>query len=428
MNDGNGIDIARHPEHKLWIPEMIFGHLMTSTNYKKTEKKIVGGKNGFGVKLIFIYSKWARIETVDHIRKKKYVQEFKNNLDILDKPKITKAPKAKPFVKISFLPDYARFGMDGITDDMFNLFKKRTFDIAAVTDRSVKVRFNHQMIPVRTFEQYINMYIGTKAETKRVHEIASARWEYAVCLSPVDEFTQVSFVNGVYTSKGGKHVDYILKKIINKIIVYIEKKKKVRVKATTIKEQLMLFTNCVIENPSFDSQTKDYMNTPTSKFGSKCEISDKFIDKVVKMGVMDAAISLTEIKDNKAAKKTDGRKSRSIRNIPKLIDANWAGGNKSAQCILILCEGDSAKAGIVSGLSKEDRNRFGVFPLKGKLMNTKDILQSRINDNAEITNIKKIIGLETGKEYTPELAKKILRYGHVMFMTDQDLDGSHIKG
>ena len=90
----------------------------------------------------------------------------------------------------------------------------------------------------------------------------------------------------------------------------------------------MLFVNCVIENPSFDSQTKDYMNTPTSKFGSKCDISAKFIDKVIKMGVMEAAISLTEIKDQKAAKKTDGRKSKSIRNIPKLIDANWAGNFK----------------------------------------------------------------------------------------------------
>lgn len=428
MNDGNGIDVAQHPEHKIWIPEMIFGHLMTSTNYNKNEKKIVGGKNGFGVKLVFIYSKWAKIETVDHIRKKKYVQEFKDNLDILGKPKITKASKAKPYVKISFLPDYQRFGMDSLTDDMFYLFKKRTYDIAAITDKSVKVKFNGEMIPFRSFEQYINLYIGNKTETKRVFEVGNDRWEYAVCLSPVDEFTQVSFVNGVYTSKGGKHIDYILNQIVKKIIQYIEKKKKVKVKATTIKEQLMLFVNCVVENPSFDSQTKDYMNTPISKFGSKCEVGSKFIEKIIKLGVMDAAISLTEIKDNKLAKKTDGRKSRTIRNIPKLIDANWAGGAKSNQCVLILCEGDSAKAGIVSGLSKEDRNLYGVFPLKGKLMNTKDISQSKLNDNAEITNIKKIVGLETNKTYTTESVKKSLRYGHVLFMTDQDLDGSHIKG
>ena len=61
-NDGNGIDIAKHPEHNLWIPEMIFGHLRTSTNYDKTEKKIVGGKNGFGFKLVLIWSSWGRLK------------------------------------------------------------------------------------------------------------------------------------------------------------------------------------------------------------------------------------------------------------------------------------------------------------------------------------------------------------------------------
>ena len=128
------------------------------------------------------------------------------------------------------------------------------------------------------------------------------------------------------------------------------------------------------------------------------------------------------------AKKTDGKKTRSVRGVPKLIDANWAGGIKSSQCTLILCEGDSAKAGIVSGLSKEDRNTYGVFPLKGKLLNTKDTSIKKINDNDEITNIKKIMGLEANKKYNEQDVKKRLRYGNIMIMTDQDLDGSHIKG
>ena len=107
MNDGNGIDIAEHPEYKIWIPELIFGHLRTSTNYDKTEKKIVGGKNGFGFKLVLIWSTYGSVETVDHVRGLKYVQEFKNNLDIIEKPKITKC-KTKPYTKIVFKPDYAR--------------------------------------------------------------------------------------------------------------------------------------------------------------------------------------------------------------------------------------------------------------------------------------------------------------------------------
>ena len=428
-NDGNGIDVAKHPEHGLWIPEMIFGHLMTSTNYKKSEKKIVGGKNGFGFKLVLIYSTWGRIETVDHIRGLKYTQVFKDNLSTIEPPKIKKAKKSKPYTQVSFKLDFERFGIKNITPDIFQLLKKRTYDIGAVTNRSVKVRFNEQLVPHRTFEQYINLYIGQKAETKRVFCKKDERWEFAVCLSPLEEFTHVSFVNGIYTPKGGKHIDYLLNQLLKKISAYIEKKKKVRVKSSTIKEQLMLFVNCVIENPAFDSQIKETMNTPVSKFGSRCDIPPDFIDKVVKLGVMDAAISLTEIKDNKAAKKTDGKKTRSIRGIPKLLDANWAGGTRSAKCTLILCEGDSARAGIVSGLSKEDRNLFGVFPLKGKLMNVLDVPQSRLNDNAEITNIKKIVGLETNYEYT-SLADvhKRLRYGKILFMTDQDLDGSHIKG
>lgn len=427
MNDGNGIDIEKHPEHKLWIPEMIFGHLRTGTNYDKKAKKIVGGKNGFGFKLVLIYAKWGEIETIDHIRQKKYKQRFEDNLGKICKPKVTNST-IKPYTKVSWLPDYERFGLEGLTDDMFQMFKKRTWDIAAVTDKSVNVKFNGKTVPIKTFESYIDRYIGLKGETKRLYEKSDNRWEYAVCISPLDEFTQVSYVNGINTKKGGKHVDYIMNQIVKKMSVYIENKKKIKVKPITIKEQLMLFLNCIIENPAFDSQTKECMNTPVSKFGSKCEVSDKFIEKLAKMGVMDSAIALNEVKASKAAKKNDGKKTTNIRGIPKLMDANKAGTIDSDKCILILCEGDSAKAGIVSGLSKEDRNWFGVFPLKGKLLNTKDISQLRINSNAEITNIKKIIGLETGKVYTKPLIKKHLRYGKVLFMTDQDLDGSHIKG
>ena len=123
-NDGNGIDIAKHPVNGIWIPELIFGHLMTSTNYNKNEKKIVGGKNGFGIKLAFIWSTYAKIETVDHVRGLKYEQEFKNNLSDICLPTITKVKTQKPYTKITFKPDYKRFRMpNGLTADMCALLK-----------------------------------------------------------------------------------------------------------------------------------------------------------------------------------------------------------------------------------------------------------------------------------------------------------------
>ena len=427
-NDGSGIDVVKHPEHGVWIPEMIFGHLRTSTNYDKTEKKIVGGKNGFGVKLVFIWSSEGTIETVDHVRGLKYTQTFRQNLDIIDPPVITKC-KTKPFTKITFRPDYARLGMPTLTPDMLALFKKRVYDISAVTDKSLKVRYNGDLLPVKNFQQYIDLYIGGKDTTVRVYEEADQRWEYAVALSPSHEFTQISFVNGIHTCKGGKHVEYILNQITRKMVEFIEKKKKVKVNATSIKEQLMIFIRCDIENPAFDSQTKDCMNTPIAKFGSSCVVSDKFIEKVAKMGVMDAACAINDVKENKAAKKSDGAKTKNIRGIPKLMDANWAGTEKSGLCSIIFCEGDSAKAGIVSGLSSEDRNTIGVYPLKGKVMNVRGELTKRISENKEITEIKKILGLELGKKYLTQAdVANNLRYGKVLFLTDQDADGSHIKG
>ena len=428
-NDGNGIDIAQHPEHKLWIPEMIFGHLRTSTNYDEDKKeKIVGGKNGFGFKLVLIWSVWGSVETVDHVRGLKYIQEFKNNLTEICPPKISKCSLKKPYTRISFRPDYARFGIPGgLTSAMTALFMKRVYDIAAVTDRSIRVKYNGAVVPVKDFKQYLNLYI--QPDVKRVYESHGERWEYAVCLTSTDEFAHVSFVNGICTPKGGKHVEYIMGQILRKLAAYIKTKKKIDVKPATIKEQLTMFLRCDIENPAFSSQTKDELTTTTANFGSTCTVSDEFVEKIAKMGVMDAACALTEVKEVKAAKKTDGAKTRTIRGIPKLIDANFAGTEKSGQCIIIFCEGDSAKAGIVSGLSKDDRNIIGVYPVKGKFMNVRGEAVKRIAENAEIADIKRILGLENGRDYTSmDDVSKRLRYGKVLFMTDQDLDGSHIKG
>ena len=433
-NDGNGIDVAKHPEHNVWIPEMIFGQLRTSTNYDKDEKRIVGGKNGFGFKLVLIWSSEGSIETVDHIRGLKYTQSFNQNLDVISVPVITKIKGAKPYTKVTFKPDYRRFGIDGLTPDMISLLKKRFYDICAVTDQTEKkLKFSYNGVPsvIKNFQQYIDLYIGTKDESKRVYEASDCgRWEYAVALAPSQEFTQVSFVNGICTYKGGKHIEYVVGQIVRKLVDFIEKKKKIRVNASAIKEQLVLFLRCDIENPAFDSQTKDFMNTPSNKFGSTCTVSDAFVEKVAKMGVMETACDLTQAKEkNTAAKKTDGTKTKNVRGIENFMDANMSGTPQSGSCILILCEGLSAMSGIVSGLSAGDRNIIGIYPLRGKLLNVRGETVKKITDNKEITDLKKILGLENGREYsTIEDVHRQLRYGKIMIMCDQDTDGSHIKG
>ena len=428
-NDGEGIDVAQHPDLGIWIPEMVFGRLRTSTNYDKKKSQIVGGKNGFGFKLVLIWSVWGEVTTLDASRHKLYKQRFGPNLSVIEPPTITSNRSKRGYTEVRFMPDYERLGISGLCPDVRALLHRRVYDLAAVTDKSVRIKLNGDWLPVRNFQQYISLYPALNAaDAPRAYESPDPRWEYAVCLAPDGEFEQISFVNGICTTKGGKHVDYIMGQLVKKLTALIKKRKKVEVKAATIREQLCLFLRCDVVNPSFDSQTKEYLTTQSSKFGSRCVVSDKLVDRVAKMGVMETACSLTEVKEVKAGKKTDGSKSRSIRGIPKLIDAHKAGTKQSGKCTLILCEGDSAKAGIVSGLSKADRETVGVYPMRGKLFNVRGEGAKRINANQEISDMKKILGLSSGRSYTEEEVSSQLRYGKVLFMTDQDLDGSHIKG
>ena len=151
------------------------------------------------------------------------------------------------------------------------MFQRRVCDIAGITPKDVKVKFNGNVLKINDFKHYVQLYLNEEQKKQTIYENVNERWQYAICLN--HEYSQVSFVNGIYTSKGGKHVEYICNQITKKMIQYILQKKKVNVKPAIIKEQMMLFVNCVIENPSFDSQTKDYLNTSVSKFGSSCEVS-----------------------------------------------------------------------------------------------------------------------------------------------------------
>ena len=428
LNDGDGIEVLKHTEHNIYIPELIFGNLLTSTNYDDVEEKIIGGQNGLGSKCSNIFSEFFEIETVDHVRKLKYVQRFEKNMTIVNEPVIEKFGR-KPYTVIRFKPDYDRFKVkigDDVFSDMFDVMTKRAYDACAVTDKEITVWLNDEKLDCKTFEKYVDLYIGSKSEHVRVFEAINDRWEIVASYNDFSGFEQISFVNGIWTIRGGKHVEYIANQITKKLIELVQKRRKdVNIKPQVVKDNLILFVRSTIVNPAFDSQSKETLTTPASKFGSKAEVSDKFIDKLYKSGIVEKLIEISNVQGNNDMKKTDGKKKTMIKGMPKLEDANWAGTVKSKECTLVLTEGDSAASMAIAGLAEVGRDRYGVFPLKGKLMNVKDQTLKKIADNDEITNLKKILGLESGKSYD---SVNDLRYGKIMLLCDQDTDGSHIKG
>ena len=175
--------------------------------------------------------------------------------------------KAKPYTKITYTPDYSRFNTTGISGDMFKIMEKRAYDMGAITGSMVNVYFNGKKIECKTFEKYIDLYIGNKKESPRIYERIGSRWEIAATLSPELEYDQISFVNGIYTSIGGKHINYITDQVNNFIYEYIKKKYKgINIREAYIRDRYMIFIKATIENPTFSSQTKEEMTSSAEKF------------------------------------------------------------------------------------------------------------------------------------------------------------------
>ena len=175
--------------------------------------------------------------------------------------------------------------MTGIDDDIEALLKKRVYDIAGNV-RDIKVVLNDERIKFKSFRQYIELYLasspnelGIATKPTVVHEMVNDRWEIAFALSD-GQFQQVSFVNSICTYKGGTHVNYIADQLAAKLVDAIQKKNKAApVKPFQIKNHMWLFVNCLVENPTFDSQTKENMTLKHSAFGSKCTVGEEFINK-----------------------------------------------------------------------------------------------------------------------------------------------------
>ncbi|XP_030321753.1 DNA topoisomerase 2-alpha [Calypte anna] len=432
-NNGKGIPVVEHKVEKVYVPALIFGQLLTSSNYDDNEKKVTGGRNGYGAKLCNIFSKKFTVETACREYKKLFKQTWTDNMGKAGEMKL-KYFDGEDFTCVTFQPDLSKFKMDILDKDIVALMSRRAYDIAGST-KDVKVFLNGQRLPVKGFRSYVDLYLKDKVDEtgnalKVIHEEVNSRWEVCLTLSEKG-FQQVSFVNSIATTKGGRHVDYVADQIVAKLIDVVKKKNKngVGVKPFQVKNHMWIFVNSLIENPTFDSQTKENMTLQAKSFGSTCKLSEKFIKGAVGCGIVESILNWVKFKaQSQLNKKCSAVKHTKIKGVPKLDDANDAGSKNSLDCTLILTEGDSAKTLAVSGLGVVGRDKYGVFPLRGKILNVREASHKQIMENAEINNIIKIVGLQYKKNYEDQESLKSLRYGKIMIMTDQDQDGSHIKG
>lgn len=487
MNNGRSIPIQIHRKEKMYIPELLFGHLLTGSNFDDDQKRLTGGRHGYGAKLTNVFSKKFIVEIGDgHSTRgkcKTYKQVWEDNMHVCHEAEVHIDVKSVgkdnfDYTKISFVPDLPRLTGDAsmtiIPDEEYKLMRRRVIDIAGCSGGKLFVTLNGEDVSCSDFEEYVNLYRNDASNQLdlMMYQKINARWELAVGLSETKSFESISFVNGMNTSRGGTHVDELAHQISNHIANHINTKmakqldhfknqQQLTVTPRMVRRHLFLCVNSLIENPSFDSQMKEYLTSNPESFGSDYKIPQSFLRKLVQPAynekesdeesdegdgeqdnnstkggpgiveeVLRAVVGAQQVNMARLLKEVGGGKQtkRQVLSIPKLEDANLAGTPRSGDCTLILTEGDSAKALAVAGLEVISRDKYGVFPLRGKFLNVRGVSLDKLAKNAELKAICAIIGLQFEKTYHSLEDRKGLRYGNVMLMTDQDADGSHIKG
>jgi DNA topoisomerase-2 len=411
VQDNGGIPVVKHPEYKQWLPSMIFGELRTGSNYDDSEVRSGGGRNGIGAKLTMVFSESFRVETADG--KKKYERTYLNGGESASDELITDS--RQKFTRISFIPDYKHLGLT-LDDDHYAMLVRRVYEIAA-TNLHLSIFLNSKKLDFKTFGDFVDLFNISSIS------IGDERLQAYVFHSK-DGFKQISYVNSLATFQGGTHIQYVMGKVVESIRAYIQKKTKQDIKPSDIQNHFFLMVNAVIDNPAFSGQTKETLSTPVKDYGFNYELDQKSINKILKsdivIEIIEWAQNKQKLEEMRALK--DRNKEFNKTNL-KSIDKYEPATEKvdRSKCILFLCEGDSAANPLVSA---RDPKIHGVFPLKGKMINVRDVSKAILLNNEELKNLMLILGLQFGE--TPDIKK--LRYGSIAGAMDQDLDGHHCFG
>lgn len=386
--DNGGIPVEMHKKEKKYVPDLCFFSPMSGSNFNDDDNREGVGTHGIGSSAVAIMSKEFKVETADG--KNKFVQVSKDNLTKKSKPEISKS--YQHFTRITYIPDFERFGMECIDYDTMKLIESRVYEVAG-TNSNLNIYFNENRIMIKSFQDYCRMFIDDNTELF-YNETEDKKWSIGVAPSQ-NGFQNISFVNSVNTFMGGSHVEFILNQFIPEIREKVNKKYKTDILPGQIKNQICLFVNATVSNPKFSSQTKERMISEPSSFINPIKLTDKFITQICKSEIVNLITDWLEQKKNADEKKAEREANKVISKVKveKLVDCKFAGGLKKDLTSLSITEGDSAAAGF-----RKFRNAStqALYPIRGKILNVRDASKDKVRANNEIQGIMAAMGLKFG--------------------------------
>lgn len=409
--------------------ELIFGTLRTSSNYDDDIERNVSGKNGLGVKCTNIFSSMFKVIGEDPNYKLVLEQTWTNNMKETSGPIVKKKEVKKGTTEVIFEPDFKKFNMKCIDERILSILRKYVLDLAAF-NTNVKVIFNGFQIKIPSFETYVNKFgsfeflkimntneVGNIISTCYIGFSANGVFGHGHGTKPI------SFVNGLFTSHGGKHVDCWTKDFYS---LMVDSLKKYNVSKKDLTPYFKFFVKSNVDRPIFESQNKNQLKQPNIT----CSIPKNIITKVKKLTGFTDLLKRIEQKQEVLVKKNLNQQLRTSLQIKDYDKANNAGTKLKKDCSLIICEGLSAKTFSVAGIStgvfgKKGRDWYGIFPIRGKFLNVRNATNTRLGQNAIISQLCQILGLSYGVKYKDS---GLLNYGKVIIISDPDTDGIHIEG
>eukprot|EP00754_Rhynchopus_humris_P009140 Rhum_TRINITY_DN13939_c0_g1::Rhum_TRINITY_DN13939_c0_g1_i2::g.65626::m.65626/K03164/TOP2; DNA topoisomerase II len=456
-NDGKCIDVAIHPTAGIYCPELVFGNFQAGSNFDDTQKRITGGRNGIGAKAANVLSDVFTIAIGDSEHRKEYQQEWRHSMAEKGSPIITEGYRGSDYTQVTFTPHYDYFGMDGLDDAHEYLFYRRVADVAACC-RGLSVTLNNHKLS-HSFVDYVEARYKAientadavtheedeldadadddedgddKAPHRYVHSVSLKHlttglpWE--VCVGPGNpgDSLDLSFVNAINTTEHGTHFNIVQMQVVGAFRSHILLEYGYDLPVSFVRDRVRVFVNCLVENPEFNGQCKARLTHPSiASLRNDVQLPQDFLkqicdDDAILQPIVTAWALKTQIEGS-------GVKRRAKPFAEKLEDAKKAGTRESRECTLILVEGDSAKSLAVAGLQSLQRDYWGVYPLRGKLMNVKK-RRTLKSEQSNLDKLESVLGLDREKTYETEEELDTLRYGSIAVMTDQDHDGSHIKG
>lgn len=429
FNDGEIIPIEINEVENMYNHTLIFGNLLTGSNYDDTEERLISGRNGLGAKLTNVFSKSFIVEGNDPVSKKKFFQKWTKNMTKAEEPIITKNDSNEGYTRVKYIPDFQLFKLEGYTVDIIGLYLKYIVDASMLT--KVKIIFNDRLIPVNNLLTYSKLFFNLNESEEEYLNLKNKDSEVIiVSSSSFLDFQSISFVNGIYTKAGGVHVDGWCEVIFRPLVEKFNKKKnKPQITIKDIKKFFWIFVNSTVPNPVFSNQEKEKLEAPKLR-DLNMKASD--LNKIMKWKVIDDIEEIIKSKEILILKKSEAKK-KSYNKIDGYDPANLSGTKRSNECSLIICEGLSAKTYAICGMEKgvyekKGRDYFGCLPLRGKVLNVRNVSISVISKNVVIKDIIQALGLQFDLDYVIDANFKTLNYGQVILLTDADVDGLHIEG